>query len=68
MSDTTPDLDDYAALWTTDRDHWQLERAGSGYLPLSKGANPYYLVTCHEELAERIVARMLAAGVEVVDP
>ncbi|MFI5527632.1 hypothetical protein ACIA8O_03645 [Kitasatospora sp. NPDC051853] len=68
MSDATPDLADYADLWTTDRDHWQLERTATGYLPLNKGPNPYYLLTCHEELAEQIVARMLAAGVEVVDP
>ncbi|MFJ8039453.1 hypothetical protein ACIRBX_02930 [Kitasatospora sp. NPDC096147] len=58
----------YAALWTTDRDARVPERAGDGCLPLSRGPAPSCLVTRHEEPAERIVARMPAAGVEVVAP
>ncbi|MBT2449806.1 hypothetical protein J7F03_22570 [Streptomyces sp. ISL-43] len=61
-----PDLASYADMWTTGRDDWQLEDTGSGYLITTKGDPPMHLPICHDELAEQIIARMLAAGVEVV--
>ncbi|MGW6703474.1 hypothetical protein ACWGDE_01085 [Streptomyces sp. NPDC054956] len=62
-----PDLDAYADMWTTGREHWLLEETGSGgHLIVTKGDPPMYLTVCHEELGEQIIARMLAAGVEVV--
>ncbi len=45
-----PDIDDYADLWTTERDAWLLEDTGSGYLITSKGEQPVQLLICHEEL------------------
>ncbi|MGW5342307.1 hypothetical protein [Streptomyces sp. HUAS TT3] len=64
--DTGPDLAAYADMWTTGRDSWQLEVAGSGYTIVTKGERPMELLICHEELAEQVIARMLAAGVEIV--
>ncbi|MFD9301591.1 hypothetical protein ACFWCB_02645 [Streptomyces sp. NPDC060048] len=61
-----PDLASYADMWTTGRDAWQLEDTGSGHLITTKGDTPMHLPICHEELAQQIIARMLAAGVEVV--
>ncbi|MEU6868364.1 hypothetical protein ABZ924_34895 [Streptomyces sp. NPDC046876] len=60
------DVEAYAALWTTERDAWRLEDTGSGYLIVRKGDPEMNLVVCHPELAEELVTRMLAAGVEVV--
>ncbi|MEW2413296.1 hypothetical protein AB0953_06185 [Streptomyces sp. NPDC046866] len=60
------DVEAYAALWTTERDAWRLEDTGSGYLIVRKGDPEMDLVVCHPGLAEELVARMLAAGVEVV--
>ncbi|GAA0656283.1 hypothetical protein GCM10010193_03480 [Kitasatospora atroaurantiaca] len=62
-----PDLASYEAMWTTGRDQWQLEQTGSGYLIVMKGERPMYLLICHDTLADQITARMLAAGVEIVD-
>lgn len=63
-----PSLASYEEMWTTGRDHWQLERTGSGgHLIVTKGDDPMYLLVCHDRLADEIIARMLAAGVEVVD-
>ncbi|MBB4950331.1 hypothetical protein F4556_005866 [Kitasatospora gansuensis] len=63
---TEPDLASYQDLWTTDRDRWQLEPTGTGYLVVMKGDPPMDLLICHDTLAEQIVANMLAAGVEIV--
>ncbi|MFG2819800.1 hypothetical protein ACGFX4_10275 [Kitasatospora sp. NPDC048365] len=53
-------------LWTTERDHWQLLEAGSGHLPRRREEPQTVLMVCHEEVARRLTAAMLAAGVEVV--
>uniref|UniRef100_UPI003F493E77 hypothetical protein n=1 Tax=Streptomyces chartreusis TaxID=1969 RepID=UPI003F493E77 len=67
MSDR--DLSEYERMWTTERDQWALFRSGAGYLPILKGNPPMAEVICDEELADLVVARMLAAGVAVVaDP
>ncbi|MEU3775861.1 hypothetical protein AB0F11_22115 [Streptomyces sp. NPDC032472] len=60
------DIEAYAALWTTERDAWRLEDTGSGYVIVLKGDPGMELAVCHPGLAEELVARMLAAGVEVV--
>ncbi|MFD7630008.1 hypothetical protein ACFV7Q_28980 [Streptomyces sp. NPDC059851] len=62
-----PDLAAYADMWTTRRHEWQLEDTGSGYTIVTKGERPMELLICHDELAEQVVARMIAAGVDIVD-
>ncbi|MEU4037914.1 hypothetical protein [Streptomyces collinus] len=67
MSDR--DLSEYERMWTTERDQWALFRSYGGYLPILKSNPPMAEVICDEELADLVVARMLAAGVAVVaDP
>ncbi|GGT53876.1 hypothetical protein [Streptomyces purpureus] len=61
------DLSAYEGMWTTERDDWELHRAGDSYLPVSKGDRPMAHLMCDDDLAELVVARMLAAGVTVVD-
>lgn len=62
-----PDVSAYEDMWTTGRDDWQLEPTGSGgYLVVRKGDPPMDWLICHDTLAAQIIARMLAAGVEVV--
>ncbi|MFJ5228685.1 hypothetical protein ACIQBJ_02185 [Kitasatospora sp. NPDC088391] len=53
-------------LWTTGRDHWELLESGGGHLPRRKDGTGSTLLICHETVARRVVAAMLAAGVEVV--
>ncbi|MFJ1706895.1 hypothetical protein [Kitasatospora sp. NPDC088346] len=53
-------------LWTTERDRWQLLEAGGGYLPCRRDDPRTVLMICHEAVARRVTAAMLAAGVEVV--
>ncbi|MDX3215106.1 hypothetical protein PV318_06065 [Streptomyces sp. ME02-6991-2B] len=61
------DLSEYAPMWTTERDQWELHRFDDVYLPLTKDDPPMAQLICDEELAEEVVARMLAAEVTVVD-
>ncbi|MEU1372179.1 hypothetical protein ABZ442_00765 [Streptomyces triculaminicus] len=61
-----PDIADYEDMWTTGRDAWQLEPTGSGYRVVMKGDQPMDLLICHDALYELIIARMLAAGVDIV--
>ncbi|KDN88197.1 hypothetical protein [Kitasatospora cheerisanensis] len=53
-------------LWTTERDQWQLLEAGGGHLPCRRDDPQSILLICNEAVARRVVAAMLAAGVEVV--
>ncbi|MEX2981253.1 hypothetical protein [Streptomyces sp. C36] len=61
-----PVLADYEHMWTTERNSWQLERTGTGYLVVLKGDPPMDVLMCHDTLADQIIARMIAAGVEIV--
>lgn len=61
-----PVLADYEHMWTTGRNAWQLERTSSGYLIVLKGDQPMDVLICHDTLADQIIARMIAAGVEIV--
>ncbi|GHG62769.1 hypothetical protein [Streptomyces griseocarneus] len=61
-----PVLADYEHMWTTGRNAWQLERTGTGYLIVLKGDQPMDMLICHDTLADQIIARMIAAGVEIV--
>ncbi|MFF0766959.1 hypothetical protein ACFYWH_44390 [Streptomyces sp. NPDC003737] len=61
------DLSAYAAMWTTERDQWELHRFDDGYLPIMKSDPPMAEVICDDELADLVITRMLAAGVAVVD-
>lgn len=62
-------LSEYERMWTTERNQWALVRSDDGYLPILKGDPPMAEVICDEELADLVIARMLAAGVAVVaDP
>ncbi|MFI9237165.1 hypothetical protein [Streptomyces sp. NPDC053079] len=61
-----PVLADYEHMWTTGRNAWQLERTSSGYLIVLKGEQPMDVLICHDTLADQIIARMIAAGVEIV--
>ncbi|WP_190108485.1 hypothetical protein [Streptomyces cinnamoneus] len=62
-----PVLADYEHMWTTGRNAWQLERTGTGYLIVLKGDQPMDVLICHDTLADQIIVRMIAAGVEIVD-
>jgi len=59
-------LVEYEPLWTTERDQWQLLEAGGGHLPLHRGDPATALLICNDALARRVIAAMLAAGVEVI--
>jgi hypothetical protein len=61
------DLSAYASMWTTERDQWELHRIGDTYLPIMKGDPPMAEVICDDEVADLVIAQMLAAGVAVVD-
>ncbi|MGW5428579.1 hypothetical protein ACWET9_15385 [Streptomyces sp. NPDC004059] len=62
------DLSAYASMWTTERAQWELHRIGDGYLSIMKGDPPMAQVICDgDELADLVIAQMLAAGVAVVD-
>ncbi|MEU9703546.1 hypothetical protein [Streptomyces sp. NPDC047981] len=61
------DLSAYASMWTTERDRWELHRFDDTYLPIAKGDPPMASLICDDELADLVIARMLAAGVTVVD-
>ncbi|MCX4693539.1 hypothetical protein [Streptomyces sp. NBC_01408] len=62
-----PDLSEYAAMWTTERDQWELRRVGGVYLPITKGDQPRVQLICDDTLADEVTTRMLQAGVTVVD-
>ena len=51
---------------TTERDRWELWHTSSGCLPILKGDPPMAEVICDDDLADQVIARMLAAGVTVV--
>ncbi|GAA2780405.1 hypothetical protein GCM10010441_01400 [Kitasatospora paracochleata] len=53
-------------MWTTDLDQWQLQEAGGGHLPVRRSHPQTVLLICNENVARRVTAAMLAAGVEVV--
>ncbi|MFI6089174.1 hypothetical protein [Streptomyces sp. NPDC051218] len=59
-------LIEFEPMWTTERDRWELWPTGKGYLPILKGDPPMAEVICDDDLADRVIARMLAAGVTVV--
>ncbi|MFJ3199134.1 hypothetical protein [Streptomyces sp. NPDC086989] len=61
------DLSEYAAMWTTERDRWELHRVGDAYLPTTKGDRPMVHLICDDALADEVTMRMLRAGVTVVD-
>ncbi|MET8807405.1 hypothetical protein [Streptomyces sp. NPDC004546] len=61
------DLSAYASMWTTERAQWELHRIGDGYLPIMKGDSPMAQMIRDDELADLVIAQMLAAGVAVVD-
>ncbi|MFI1704430.1 hypothetical protein [Streptomyces griseoruber] len=60
------DLLEYERMWTTERDQWELHETGVGYLPIRKGDPPMAELICDDDLADQVIARMLAAGVTVV--
>jgi hypothetical protein len=64
MNDT--DLLEFEPMWTTERDRWELWHTGLGYLPILKGDPPMAEVICDDDLADQVIARMLASGVTVV--
>ncbi|MFH0175123.1 hypothetical protein [Streptomyces cacaoi] len=64
MSDR--ELLEYEPMWTTERDQWELHETSMGYQPILKGDPPMAELICDDDLAEQVIARMLAAGVAVV--
>ncbi|MEU4087048.1 hypothetical protein [Streptomyces aureus] len=60
------DLLEFEPMWTTERDRWELWRTSVGYLPILAGDPPMAEVICDDDLADQVIARMLAAGVTVV--
>lgn len=60
------DLLEYAQMWTTERDQWELHQTSTGYLPIQKGDPPMAALICNDGLANQVIARMLAAGVAVI--
>ncbi|MFE5538867.1 hypothetical protein [Streptomyces sp. NPDC056492] len=60
-------LSEYVAMWTTERDRWELHRVGDVYLPITKGDQPVVQAICDDALADEVTTRMLQAGVTVVD-
>ncbi|MGW5850402.1 hypothetical protein ACWFQ8_21050 [Streptomyces sp. NPDC055254] len=65
MSDS--DLSEFEAMWTTERDQWELRRVGDVYLPITKGDPPMVQAICDDALATEVTRRMIQAGVTVVD-
>ncbi|MDH6136331.1 hypothetical protein P3T37_005756 [Kitasatospora sp. MAA4] len=64
-----PDLGTFEAMWTTERDQYVLWRLSSGgFMPMQKGDPPMAVLICDDELSSLVRAKMLEAGVEVVDP
>ncbi|MGW4553054.1 hypothetical protein ACWEP2_13740 [Streptomyces sp. NPDC004279] len=61
------DLSEFEAMWTTERERWALFQSDMGYLPILRGNPPMAEVICDEELSDLVVAKMLAAGVAVVE-
>ncbi|MEU5380097.1 hypothetical protein ABZ359_32045 [Streptomyces sp. NPDC005968] len=60
-------LSEYEEMWTTERERWALFRSDMGYLPILRGDPPMAEVICDEKLSDLVVAKMLAAGVAVVE-
>ncbi|MFE7790530.1 hypothetical protein [Streptomyces sp. NPDC057460] len=60
------ELSAYASMWTTERDQWELHRIGDTYLPIMNGDPPMAGMICDDDLADQVIAKMLAAGVAVV--
>lgn len=62
-----PGLDRYEAMWTTEKADWQVWRGRRGLIPVRLGDPPMALAIDDDDLAQEVVARMMAAGVEVVE-
>ncbi|MEU8135821.1 hypothetical protein [Streptodolium elevatio] len=66
----TAGLNEYAHMWTTDRDQWYLSTLpGHVAIPIHRvhrGAEESALVICDDRLAAAVVAHMAEAGVEMV--
>lgn len=63
-----PDLSEYVAMWTTQTDRWELRGRPDRLLPVAKGDPPMAQIIEDDEVAKIVIGKMLAAGVEVVDP
>ncbi|MCF2525796.1 hypothetical protein [Yinghuangia soli] len=61
------DVSGHEEMWTTERDDWYLAAtyAGGVLLPVNRVDGMACLI-CDEEVADRVIAHMLRAGVEVV--
>jgi hypothetical protein len=61
-------LEEFEHLWTTEASKYVLWKAGTGYLPVKvDGKEPLALVIEDDDLAKAVEARMIEAGVPVVD-
>jgi hypothetical protein len=60
-------LDDFAYLWTTERDQWVVLRDDydEGGIPFNQVTRSALLIDEDDELAEAVVRQMIAKGLDV---
>lgn len=60
------DFSEFEAMWTSERDQYELWRLSDDrFMPMQKGDPPMAVLICDEDAFLLVVSKMLEAGVEV---